>query len=180
LAWVLLVLGCFQNPARATVGLAEWEVTTPGTNLVCHSDPFLSEHGTCLRPSDKVRGAPYSGAVFVSHVEWWQYFPGYVAGQAKRGFFLFDEVKRLVAYHASEAALVADLKAKGLVAPLTRRLLPQDGWRLTWGGIFRQRWDEFRKSKSYQEMSDAEKAAALKKFEELQEPDIRPEAAVVR
>lgn len=38
LKMLVLLTGWWVVPARATVGLAEWDVTTPGTTLICHGD----------------------------------------------------------------------------------------------------------------------------------------------
>ncbi len=171
---LLLAAWCHPPAVLATAGLAEWEVRTPGTNVVCHSDPFISTHGTCLRPPDDKPGVATTETVYVSHIEWWQYFKGFVVGKAKKGFFVFDEASDKVTHHETEALWQARLKELSLDTPMTRRILPADGWKLSWGPVLRSQMEQRRKSDAYKAMSDAEKAAMEKQFEQLQEPDLRP------
>jgi hypothetical protein len=172
---MMMLLAWFRpTPALATIGLAEWEVRTPGTNIICHSDPFIATHDTCLRPPDDAPGVTASETIYVSHIEWWQYFKGYVVGKAKKGFFVFDETTRKVTHHETEALWQTRLKELSLDTPLTRRILPADGWKISWAPILRQQIEERRKSAAYQAMSDVEKAAMEKQFEQYREPDLRP------
>ncbi len=71
LALIALAVG----PAFATVGLAEWEVATPGGHRISRIDPLTERHGTCLRRADQQPGLISSDPadVFVNHVEWWTY-----------------------------------------------------------------------------------------------------------
>jgi hypothetical protein len=173
LGLLLLVAWWRSAPVMATVGLAEWEVQTPGTNIVCHSDPFIATHGTCLRPSDQHPGG--SGeTVWVGHIEWWQYFQGYVVGKAQRGFFVFDEATRKVTFHETEVLWQKRMKELSLVTPLTRRILPEDGWKLSWAPVMRHQIGEKRKSAAYLAMSAADRAAMEEEFRKFQEPDLRP------
>ena len=58
--------------AFATVGLAEWEITTPGGHRISHVDPLKARHGTCLRRADRQPGLIEQRAedIFVTHLEW--------------------------------------------------------------------------------------------------------------
>jgi len=162
------------HPAMATVGMAEWDLKTPGTNVVCHTDPFIAQHGTCLRPADKKPGVIADETVYVSHLEWWQYFKGQVIGKARRVFFVFHETSKAVGYFDTEAGLQARLKQLHLGPPLTRRLTPADGWQLTWAPVMRQGLERLKKSQEYKQMSDAQKQAIEKQLEQYKVPDIRP------
>jgi hypothetical protein len=124
-ASVILAVG---SPAVARVGLAEWEVETPGGHLVSHADPWVEQHGTCLRQ----RGGGNDPGILIDHVEWWQYYPDHVAGKAQGGYFLLHEPTHAVSRHASEAALQAALRQRGVGSAISGRLTPADGWRQAW------------------------------------------------
>lgn len=173
----LLLIAWRPGPAHATAGLAEWDVLTPGTNQVCHTDPFIETHGTCLRPSDKRPAVGPANFVYVSHVEWWQYFPGYVVGKAAKGFFVFNEKSRAVGYHETEEALNARLVELKLTTPLTRRLTDQDGWRIAWGPLLVQQAEQFKQTAPYKQMSEEQKQALEKQLEEFKNLDLRPAPA---
>src|SRR4051812_23170055 len=68
LLWVVFVTVSGVRPARGTAGMAEWDLKTPGTNVICHSDPFIERYGTCLRPADKTPGA--NETVYVAQIDW--------------------------------------------------------------------------------------------------------------
>lgn len=173
--WLVIVADIGRpRAAWATVGMAEWAVTTPGTNVICHADPFITQHGTCLRPADKAPGVVVADTVYVARIEWWQYFPGHVVGKAQKGFFVFNESSKTVVHSDTEAALKKQLKALAIGSPLTRRLTPQDGWQLTWGLAMRQRLEQLKKSEKYKAMSDGQKQALERQFESYKVPDIRP------
>jgi len=122
-------------PVSATIGLAEWSLSTPGSNIVCSSDPFKAEHGTCLRTPEK---PGVESKVCVSHIEWWQYHPGYVAGKTEKEFFLFRERDLAVWFEKSEAALLDRIKQLGVKPASGRRLTPKDGWELVWLPLMEQ------------------------------------------
>src|SRR5207302_2138003 len=63
-------------PCFATAGLAEWEIKTPGGNLISHVDPFIAANGTCLRSARPE-------AIYVAHLDWWRYYRNAVVGKAK-------------------------------------------------------------------------------------------------
>jgi len=174
----VLVAGLVGNPFRAwaTAGLAEWDVQTPGTNMVCHSDPFIADHGTCLRPRDAKPGESSDPAVYVSHLEWWQYFPGHVVGQAKRGHFMFNEVTRKVEYLETEAKLLTRIRELSLGNPMTRRLTDKDGWNLSWGPVIRAQMEQRKKSAEYKSLTKVQKEELDRQLDQFKEPDIRPSA----
>lgn len=116
-------------PCFATAGLAEWEIKTPGGNLISHVDPHIATHGTCLR-SDKLE------TIYVSRLEWWRYYRGAVAGKAERGFFLFDEANRAVRFFETREALAGTIRERRLGASTSAQLTAADGWYRAWGPFF--------------------------------------------
>jgi hypothetical protein len=134
LAAAALILG-FGSPATARVGLAEWEVETPGGHVVSHADPWVEQHGTCLRR----RGAAGDPGILVAQIEWWQYYRDHVAGKARDGYFLLHEPTHALVRPASEAALEGVLRQRGVGAAVSPRLTPADGWRQTWKPVFESR-----------------------------------------
>jgi len=123
------------SSASARVGLAEWEVETPGGHLVSHVDPWVEQHGTCLRQ----RTVGSDPGILVDHVEWWRYYPDHVAGKAQGGYFLLHELTHALSRHASEAALETALRQRGVGAATSARLTPADGWRQTWRPVLESR-----------------------------------------
>jgi hypothetical protein len=123
------------RPAAARVGLAEWELETPGGHLVSHVDPWVEQYGTCLRR----RSAGNDPGILVDHLEWWQYYPDHVAGKAQNGYFLLHEPTHAVSRHPTEAALEAALRQRGVGAAISARLTPADGWRRTWQPVLESR-----------------------------------------
>ena len=113
-------------PCFATAGLAEWEIKTPGGNLISHVDPFIAANGTCLR---SVRPE----TIYVAHLEWWRYHRNAVVGKAKKGFFILDETSHAVSFFLSEAELNGAIAERQLGAPMTSQITPDDGWRQVWG-----------------------------------------------
>src|SRR2546425_3159525 len=89
------------QPATGAVGLAEWEIETPGGHRISHVDPLKARFGTCLRRAGDMAD------VYADHLEWWTYHPGHVVGKAAKGYFLFDERSRRIEYFPSEAAMAA-------------------------------------------------------------------------
>src|ERR1051326_1963720 len=95
---VLLILALVIVPCFATAGFAEWEIKTPGGNLISHVDPLIAANGTCLRSAQ-------AKSVYVAHLEWWRYYRNAVAGKAQKGFFILDETSHAVTFFGSEAEL---------------------------------------------------------------------------
>src|SRR5436189_6279484 len=113
LLWVVVVGFCWPRAAQGTAGFAEWDLKTPGTNVICHSDPFIEKYGTCLRPADKTPGVIADQTAYVAQIEWWQYFKGHVVGRAQKGFFVFNESTRAVKYFDAEEKLQGEMKKRG-------------------------------------------------------------------
>ena len=137
---VLALLILAARPAMATVGLAEWEIATPGGQRISHVDPLKARFGTCLRDPQRAGDA----AVFVSHLEWWTFHPGYVVGKARSGFFLFHEPTRRVDVYPTEQLLSAEVGARHLGPPTSKRMTAEDGWREAWGPAYRQACDRLK------------------------------------
>ena len=163
----------FTNAARATIGLAEWSVSTPGAHLVCSQDPFKAEHGVCLRTSDK-SGQGEVGRVWVSKIQWWQYYKGAVAGECARGHFLFEEKSHQLSYVPTEVALKSLIKGLPAPKPLTRRITPEDGWKLANGPFLRALIEQRRRSPEFKQLSKAQQSALDHEAQRLNPPDLRP------
>src|SRR5260370_15957139 len=65
-------------PCFATAGLAEWEIKTPGGNLIFHVEPFIAANRTCFRSA-----WPYTN--YVAHLESWRYLSIPMVGHTKTG-----------------------------------------------------------------------------------------------
>lgn len=131
------VFSVLKQPARATVGLAEWEIITPGGDRISYLDPLKEQHGVSLRSGTT------DSLIYIDQIQWWQYYPGLVVGSARRGVFLFDEATSRVTYFKSEAQLKTELNRRQLKTPLSQRYRPQDGWNEVWLPIFQARCQEF-------------------------------------
>ena len=129
LLWVVCV-----PSAWATIGMAEWEIETPGGNRISHVDPLKEIHGTCLRGA---AGGADGDAVHVARLEWWIYYRGYVVGKSAKGYFIFDEVQARVENFGSESELRTAVTRRRLGPPASRRLEPRDGWKQVWDPLFR-------------------------------------------
>src|SRR5437667_9360012 len=91
--WLTIaVMALAAGSAFAAVGLAEWEITTPGGNRISHIDPLKERYGTCLRRADQRPGLVSTdpAAIYVDHLEWWTYYTGFVVGRGSTGFLSFD------------------------------------------------------------------------------------------
>ena len=137
-------LGGIIQPDRvafATAGIAEWEVSTPGGNLISHIDPLKERYGTCLRKADDqpglVRDDP--ARIYVDHLEWWQFYRHHVTGLGRRGAFLFDESTAHTKYFTSEQELLGEIKRRNLGKPVSERRTPADGWNEAWLPVIRER-----------------------------------------
>lgn len=128
-----------HTAVMATAGLAEWEIRTPGGNLISSIDPLKSSYGICLRKADQTQGliSTNPADIYVSHLEWWNYYKGYVAGKGKQ-YFLFNEKTRKAQFFATEPQMLQTINVRGLGTPISKRLTAQDGWNQTWSGIYRE------------------------------------------
>ncbi len=119
-------------PCFATAGLAEWEIKTPGGNLISHVDPLITANGTCLRSA-----RPES--IYVAHLDWWRYYRNAVVGKAKNGFFIFVETSHSVSFFVSLADLDRAILERQLGTPTSPQMTPDDGWRQVWGPLLLER-----------------------------------------
>ena len=128
------------RPARGTVGLAEWEMATPGGHRISHVDPLKARFGTCLRdPGAGARLIHDTAAdVFVAHVEWWTFYRDHVVGKARSGYFIFHEPTKRVELYGDERRLTTEINARRLGTATSRRLTAEDGWRETWAPVYRE------------------------------------------
>ena len=126
----LIALGTVA--AFATAGFAEWEITTPGGNLISSVDPLVSTHGTCLRSARPE-------AIYLDYLGWWRYYRNAITGKARKGFFIFKETSHAVSFFASEAELDRAIVERRLGAPAAARMTPDDGWRQVWTPFLTER-----------------------------------------
>jgi hypothetical protein len=133
----LLLASLPPAPAFATAGLAEWEIKTPGGNLISHVDPYIASHGTCLRAGANPE------TVYVARLEWWRTYRGAVAGKARQGFFLFEETRHAVRFFPAAEGLNAAIRQQRLGAPTSPQLTPADGWKQAWGPFFTETCRQF-------------------------------------
>jgi hypothetical protein len=130
-----------DRPAFATAGLAEWEIATPGGNRISHIDPLKERYGTCLRKADDQPGVVLDdpSRLYADQLEWWQYYPRYVLGKARQGWFIFEETTGKVDYFKTEEDLIHDIEHRKLGQPLSQRMTPADGWNQAWMPAIRDR-----------------------------------------
>ena len=141
-------------PCFATAGLAEWEIKTPGGNLISHVDPFIAANGTCLRSA-------LPETIYVAHLDWWRYYRNALVGKAKNGFFIFNETSHAVSFFASEADLNRAIAERRLGTPTADRMTPADGWRQVWEPLLVERCRQLMSGNNaeFQAADDAAKAA---------------------
>ena len=151
--------------AFATAGVAEWEITTPGGNRISHIDPLKERYGTCLRKADDQPGVIVDdpARIYVDHVEWWQYYPQHVLGQARQGFFIFDESLSRAEYFKSEQEFLREIEHRKLGHPVSQRRTPADGWNEAWAPAIRERCTQLAKEAPEKGISDAA-SEALRKY----------------
>mgnify|MGYP001814371545 FL=1 len=133
--------------ASATIGFAEWQIQTPGNNLISHIDPLKERYSTCLRPADRAPGSIYEGElkVYVSHLRWWQYYNGYVVGKGNRGYFIFNEKSAAVEFFIRRDLLEKGITKRRLGNPTSKKMLPGDGWAMVWGPKLEKNDPEYKK-----------------------------------
>ena len=117
------------TPVLATAGFAEWEVYTPGGNLISRTDVRKAQHGTCLR-SDAQPDAG-KAQIYASQLVRWRYYEGVVAGEDDERYFLFVESDGAIVRFGTEDELRREVGSRGL-SPLSGWLGPGDGWHEAW------------------------------------------------
>ncbi|AKG24953.1 hypothetical protein [Calothrix sp. 336/3] len=162
-----LLLGIFGSvvialpqSVMATVGFAEWEVTTANGNFITHSDPYKDECGTCLMSKQR--------KTLASQVQWWRYYRRHVTGQAAEGYFLLDERTQSIQFWDSEAELEKAVALANIGKPVSQRMTRQDGWNATWIPIMRQMYcDKKNVERVLAEIpNQSEREAMRKKYKE--------------
>ncbi len=125
-----------EQQARATIGLAEWEISTPGGHHIAYIDPLKEKYGVSLRSKTE------ADLIYVDQIQWWQYYPGLVVGVSAKRVFIFDEVTSRVDYFLSEVELEQELNRRQLQQPVSKRYTPQDGWNEAWLPVIQARCAE--------------------------------------
>jgi hypothetical protein len=109
----------------ASVGLAEWEIYTPGGHLIAHSDVWKEQHGDCLLRDGGAQP-------LVSHLVRWRYYPGLVVGQTTSDFFLLDEKTETIARFRDQPTMEAVVRKRKPGPPSSDWLTASDGWNEAW------------------------------------------------
>ena len=121
--------------SHATIGLAEWQINTPGGHVIRHQDGWKDLYGDCLTSNerDPTVSLYERNKVYVSHLKRWRYYPGVVTGESStQGYFLFDEDSKIVAFFETRDDLQAVLSEKRIEHPLSPWLTGRDGWEEAW------------------------------------------------
>lgn len=105
LIFIMLLL-CCQSAALATIGIAEWENTTPGGNKIGNNDALPSNVRTAIYRD-------YS-TIYVKNVEEYGFYTGAIVGKAEQGFFLFNEITKEVNYFPTQERLCSKVKEKNI------------------------------------------------------------------
>ncbi|MEE3715800.1 hypothetical protein V2H45_03455 [Tumidithrix elongata RA019] len=112
---VLIAILCVQMPAWATIGLAEWSISTPGGNTIGNNDTLPPKVGTAIYRGDRV---------YVDRLGNYGFYDGVIIGETDRKFFLFDESTKAVTKFSTKEQLCADVRAKGLKFNNNLRFFP--------------------------------------------------------
>jgi hypothetical protein len=120
--FVIVVLFKYQV-GLATIGVAEWQLVTPGGYKISHSDPWKAKHGTCLKQEN-------GDKIYISKIDWWQYYEQHIIGKNKAHYFIFNERNQQVILIDSEKRFIK--KIHNLGNPISKKMLPYDGWNLIW------------------------------------------------
>jgi hypothetical protein len=102
---ITLLIFC-QTPAWGTIGIAEWEISTPGGNKIGNNDGLPSNVHTAIYRD-------YS-TIYVKSVQEYGFYEGVIIGKAEHSFFLFNEKTKEVNYFSTQEQLCSKVKAKGL------------------------------------------------------------------
>jgi hypothetical protein len=103
---LIMLLLCFQSAAWATIGIAEWENSTPGGNKIGNNDGLRGNVHTAIY-------SDYS-TVYVKNVQEYGFYTGAIVGKADQGFFLFNERTKEVNYFPNQEQLCSQVKEKNL------------------------------------------------------------------
>jgi hypothetical protein len=109
----------------ATVGIAEWELVTPGGYKISHSDPWKDKHGTFLKQKN-------GDKIYISKIDWWQYYEENIIGKSESNYFIFNENNHHVILIDNEDHFIKKIQKLKLGKPKSKKMLPQDGWDLVW------------------------------------------------
>lgn len=126
---------CFSfmpNQGVATIGLAEWEVYTPGGNVISHSDAWqdLCGDGDCLRADTSDLNS--ERLVFVTDLKRWRFYNGYVIGETKNEYFIFHEASKEIKKYRTEKQFFDALEEAKLGEPKSSWLTKDDAWEEAW------------------------------------------------
>jgi len=123
---VLFIVGI--APVQGRVGMAEWEVYTPGGHLISDTDVQDPEQVPCLR-TDAQSDAGQT-EILVPRLKRWRYYADHIVGESEAGRFVFTESTRKLTWPNSESGFATALEDLG--PPLGPWMEPADGWREAW------------------------------------------------
>jgi hypothetical protein len=122
-----LSLVCIPQESYAVLG-SDWNVRTPGGNIVHGGDRCDRYGGVCLTDFE-------SRTVYVSHIRRWRYYTddagaAYVIGEREQGWFIFHEASQQTQYFSDNARWQEAQKALAFGKPETKWITPKDeAWR---------------------------------------------------
>ncbi len=127
-----LCLCLISNKGRATIGLAEWEVYTPGGNVISDSDSWrdLCGNGICLRADTSELNL--ERVVFISDLKRWRFYQDYMIGETKNEYFIFNELNKEIKKYSTENQFSDEIEKLNLGSPKSPWLTPEDGWEEAW------------------------------------------------
>ncbi len=119
--------------AEATAGFAEWEVVTPGRNIIDGSDAIDDDKrpALCRGQFNPSSHRLDHDEIIIPRLRRWRYFNGIIAGESKNFYFLFTESNKEFVKFDSETELSSELERRKL-APMTDWITPGDAWRESW------------------------------------------------
>ncbi len=110
---LLMLLLCVQV-SGGSIGIAEWQESTPGGNKIGHNDSLPSNVGTAIYSDHHGNYDDIDDWVYVKYVHQYGFYDGAIAGSSQDRFFLFNEQTKKVVYFADQQQLCANIKQQGL------------------------------------------------------------------
>lgn len=128
---LIISIWLLPNKGAATIGLAEWQVYTPGGNEIGDSDAWidLCGDGICLRSDSNLN---LEQLVFVSDLKRWRFYQDYVIGETKNDYFIFNEVSKEIKRYSTEKQFLDQLEKANLGEAKSPWLTAHDGWEEAW------------------------------------------------
>ncbi|MEB3178041.1 MAG: hypothetical protein VKL59_03225 [Nostocaceae cyanobacterium] len=110
---LIILTVCLQSPSFATVGFAEWEISTPGGNKVGNNDS-VGANGRAIYNQEY--------QVYLDNIGDFGFADGFIIGESRKrkdkGFFLFNERTKKITYFSNKQQLCSQLKQQSLLVML--------------------------------------------------------------